>query len=143
MGYYDFKTNASNAQPALYLGTFNSGSQIDVKDKYSRYASLTASNFVVEPVNGSTSGSYSATQYIAPSGGYNINLTGTYSASCTFSKSYNPSTGVLSITNKENGSSSGYLFDYSGGAIYVPFSSSSSAGLRAKVYLLPQVEDAN
>lgn len=139
MGYYDFKTSNENAQPALYLGTYSSGAQINVASKYEKYADLTADNFVVEPVNGSTSGNYSQAHNIRD-GGWTIHLSGTYSASCSFGKSYNASTGVLTITNTIAGASSGSLYDYPGGVVYEPYSSSKSAGLSAKVYLLPEVE---
>ena len=138
MGYYDFKTNTASAQPAIYLGTYTSGSQINVTNKYSKYASLTASNFVVEPVNGTASGNYSQAHNIQD-GGWTIHLSGSYSASCSFSKSYNAATGVLSITNTVSGASSGALYDYQGGVVYEPYSTSQSTGLSAKVYLLPEV----
>lgn len=138
MGYYDFKTSNENAQPALYLGTYNSGSQINVTSSYERYADLTADNFVVEPVNGSATGTYSKGHYIQD-GGWTITVDGSYTASCAFSKSYNPSTGVLTIINTVSGSTSGRLRDQQG-VVNEPYSSSKSTGLSAKVYLLPEVE---
>lgn len=142
MGYFDFKTDAANAQPALYLGTYSSGSQINVTSKYSNYASLTASNFIVEPIGGSTSGSYSKSHDIKV-GGWTIYLSGSYSASCSFNKTYNASTGVLSITNTVSRATNGSLYDYSGGSVYEPYSSSGTSGLSAKVYLVPDIEDAS
>ena len=130
MGYYDFKTNDTNSQPALYLGVYSSGAQINIKNIYAKYATLTADNFVVVPVNGSTSKSFSSSY---PTSAYQVAMNGTVSAATSLSKTYNPSTGILTFSSILSASVSGYLIDQG-------YAANTSSNLNAKVYLLPKVE---
>jgi len=140
MGYYDFKTNSVAGQSALYLGTFTSGSEIDVSAKYSKYGSITADNFAVVPVSGSASASYQLTHVIQ--GDTQMAVQGTGTATYTFSKSYNSSTGKLTITNTVRENENGRLYNPVGSTSY-PYAPSKTTSLSAKVYLLPSIQDVS
>ena len=106
MAYYDFKPSTTTGS-AYYLGQMTSGSTMNVASKYPDYANLTADNFVIEPTNKNTSTSYSAWCYNV---GPQTNLSnGSLSATCNFSKSYNSSSGILSVTDTVSASTSGNL----------------------------------
>lgn len=140
MGYYDFKTNASSGLSALYLGTFTSGSEIDVSAKYSKYGSLTADNFAVVPQGGSAAASYQVTHVIQ--GDTQMAVQGTGTATYSFSKSYNSSTGKLTITNTVQSSESGRLYNPVGSTSF-SYSPSKTTALSARVYLLPSIQDVS
>jgi hypothetical protein len=140
MGYYDFKTNSVAGQSALYLGTFTSGAEIDVSAKYSKYGSLTADNFAVVPTGGSTSASYQVTHVIQ--GDTQMAVQGTGTATYTFSKSYNSSTGKLTITNTVGEVENGKLYNPVGSTNF-PYYKSNTTSLSAKVYLLPSIQDVS
>lgn len=140
MGYYDFKTNASSGLSALYLGTYTSGSEIDVSAKYSKYGSLTADNFAVVPQGGSAAASYSVTHVI--SGDTQMAVQGTGTATYSFSKSYNSSTGKLTITNTVGEVENGKLYNPVGSTNF-PYYKSNTTSLSAKVYLLPSIQDVS
>jgi len=141
MGYYDFKTNSESSQAALYLGTFTSGTEIDVASKYSRYGSLTEDNFAVVPQGGNTTASYSKSHVI--SGNTQMAVQGLGKATYTFSTSYNASTGKLTITNTVNSYENGRLYDPVSGNPSLWYSASNTAFLSAKVYLLPSIENVS
>lgn len=136
MAYYDFKPSTTTGS-AYYLGTMTSGSTMNITSKYPDYANLTADNFVIEPTNKNTSGSYSA--YCSNEGPQTNLSNGSLSASCSFSKSYNSSSGILTVTDTVSASTSGSLMSNSG-IVNVPFSKNISAGMSVKVYLLPNIE---
>jgi len=139
MGYYDFKTNSSSAQSALYLGEFNSGVEIDVSAKYSKYGLLTEDNFAVVPLNGTASAGYYGDYYGAAVTQMAAN--GTASGTYTFDKTYNSSTGKLTLTNTVKANESGKLMN--GYETKKTYSASNTKLLKAKVYLLPSIQDVS
>ncbi len=137
MAYYNFKAESSSSGKAYYLGTYNSGAQIDITAKYSDYAQLTKNNFVIQPTARSTS-----SQNIKGKVHYfdeerdSCELSCGGSASMTAPNiSYNSSTGKLSFSM--------VLSQTSGGGVWGStneITSSSSVVITAKVYLLPEIE---
>lgn len=143
MGYYDFKTNSVSGQSALYLGTFTSGTAIDVSSKYSKYGSLTADNFAVVPTGGSATTSHS-TNIVIPGthADPSVKVTGSGTSTYTFNKTYNASTGTLTITNTVSDHTTGTIRDQATSRSY-NYDKSSSTNLSAKVYLLPSIQDVS
>ena len=139
MGYYNFKTEGSGGR-AYYLGTISNGGTMNVAAKYDDYANLTADNFVVQSAAGSCSytgnraGRHRFDNGIDPGDSADISVAGSAYVSAP-SVSYNPSTGVLSFSQYIQGTASAGIWDSTSEA-----SKSGSAGMTAKVYLLPEIE---
>lgn len=140
MGYYNFKSQGSGGR-AYYLGTISNGGTMNVAAKYDDYANLTADNFVVQSAAGSCSysgnrvGHHKFSNGLEPGEYADISVRGSAYVSAP-SVSYNPSTGVLSFSQYIQGTSSAGIWDNDNEA-----SKSGSAGIAAKVYLLPEIEN--
>ena len=136
MAYYDFKSQDSSKK-AYYLGTYSSGTQIDISARYSDYANLTSANFVIQPeaksiytqnIKGYTH------EFDEPREWCEISCAGraTFSAPTI---NYNASTGKLSFTQT--------LYEWCGSGVWDDTNDcqkSQTEGMTAKVYLLPEVE---
>ena len=141
MGYYNFKAQSSGSK-SYYLGEITSGSSMNVASKYTDYASLTKDNFVVVPQTKSASSTKTGTNYV-DFGGWTESRSDTNTATYTQPNiSYNASTGVLSFTSTVacGGSSYGYNAASPGDGKWCYTYPSTSVALKAKVYLLPEIE---
>ena len=136
MAYYDFKAESTSGK-AYYLGTYASGTQINVASKYSNYSNLTSANFVIQPDAKSI---------------YSENIKGythhfeherdeceiSCAGRATFNAptiNYNPATGGLSFTLT--------LYQWCGSGVWGDTDdcqSSRTEAMTAKVYLLPEIE---
>ena len=137
MAYYNFKTQGNVGASAYYLGTLAHGSTMNVAAKYDGYATLTSANFVIMPLAASASSSNiegKTHHFDHDRDECDISVAGSASLS-TPNINYNPSTGSLSFSM--------VLSQWSGGGVWSSTSeiqSSSSSGVSARVYLLPEIE---
>lgn len=140
MGYYDFRTQGTGNK-AYYLGTLAHGSTMNVAAKYDDYANLTSENFVIVPQTNSASAGARNTNYVDVSGWTEYRQDNNSAAYNAPSINYTPSTGQLSFSStlSVGGSSYGGDVDHSGKWCYTY--PSTSIGLTAKVYLLPEIEN--
>ena len=141
MAYYDFKTS-EGAGKAYYLGELNHGATMDVASKYADYANLTKDNFIIVPKTSSSSGSYS--DYYDHQN-WDLNWRENFAISCSSqynapSKNYNPANGQLSFTSTVT-SYGRCRANQSGGWWEHIVEASNSKGLKADVYLLPEIEN--
>lgn len=142
MAYYNFKAEGSSGTSAYYLGTLAHGGTMDVSAKYEDYANLTSANFLIVPQNGSASSSRQGYQGITM-GGWTWVTEDTNTASFVGpTVSYNPSNGRLSFSCYVacGGSSYGHDSD-NPGQRFAQTAPSASAGITAKVYLVPKIEN--
>ena len=138
MGYYNFKAEESGGAKAYYLGTYSSGANIDVSAKYSDYAALTAANFVIHPSARSVSSSNikGYTHHFDYDRDWcEVSCAGSATISAP-TVSYNSTTGILSFSLTLSQSCGGGVWDDTS-----EVRSSSSGGVSAKVYLLPEIEE--
>ena len=136
MAYYNFKAESASGK-AYYLGTYSSGAQIDVAAKYSGYANLTSANFIVQPEAKSISSRNikGYTHHFDYERDWcEISCAGSASISGP-TINYNASTGKLSFSQT--------LSQWCGSGVWDDTDdcqSSTSGGMTAKVYLLPEIE---
>jgi len=133
-----FKSSSEKASKVYYLGEYSSGAEVDVASKFAGYASLTNANFIVEPTS-TLSGSfgYSINGYSNVANGAAVSVTVSASSE-TVTKSYNNSTGKLTVTIKSNVSSSGRRYnvvDWSSESWTTGSGNGSFTG-KVKVYLI-------
>lgn len=120
------ETNAGSGALVYYLGT---GTSFNVSG-IPGYSNLTADNFIVEGTAGSASGTCAYGNRKALDGAYSSSTSLNVSVG-SYSKAYNASTGVLTISNPTLSAS------VSGTSSYHSVSGSASAVLGApKVYLI-------
>ena len=143
MGYYNFKAEGATGAAAYYLGTLNHGSTMNVASKYQDYASLTSANFLIIPQTKTTSATPTDPyEYVAIADWY-MKHRDTNSATYTApSVNYNASTGVLSFSSTVACGGEAYVYDPDNPTRkLVRTTPSATAGLAAKVYLVPKIEN--
>ena len=142
MAYYNFKAEGSSGTSAYYLGTLAHGSIMNVASKYEDYANLTAANFLIVPNSGSTSAHRPGSQEIAMGGWIWVTEDTNTASFVGPSVSYNPANGQLSFSCYVScgGNSYGHDSDIPSQR-FASTAPSASAGITAKVYLVPSIEN--
>ena len=138
MAYYNFKTQGNAGASAYYLGTIAHGGTMDVSAKYDGYATLTSANFIVQPEAKSTSSRNvegKTHHFDHERDECDISCAGSASLSAP-TINYTPSTGQLSFSQTLSQSNGGGIWSSTN-----EITSSSSVGITAKVYLLPEIEN--
>ena len=137
------KAGGTDEPAAYYLGTLSHGQTMNVAAKYDDYANLTSANFLIVPNSQSTSGSGYPHGYIsweAPWDAYHYDSnTASFSAP---SVSYNPANGNLSFSCTVSCGGQAYVYNSAVGTGTKVLSTapSNTAGISAKVYLVPKIE---
>ena len=130
----DCVTAVGNMNKVYYLGT---GTSFNIKTLFpNQYSSLSTSNFIVEvntlSTSGSSTGGAYGVMYSSSGGGSEIFASTSSSNTVTVSKSYNTSTGVLTISNLSTSSSNSST--NTSGAVTATDNVNTGSSVTIKVY---------